>query len=138
VTESHVPLAIEYKVTPICVRSSCSGRQFLPRMISRTYDQNIAMTIKKAVVIQWSGVGIAFVCSLVTPPFASTVSGVTGEVQWVRTTGEGCACEYVEVANRFFYFSGPTSPAGPGPSSGDTAEVTYLNVSTGPGTTCFQ
>jgi len=103
-------------------------------MISRTYDQNIAMTIKKAVVIQWSGVGIAFVCSLVTPPFASTVSGVTGEVQWVRTTGEGCACQYVEVANRFFYFSGPTSPAGPGPSSGDTAEVTYFNVSTGPGT----
>jgi hypothetical protein len=92
------------------------------------------MTIKKAVVIQLSGVGIGLVCSLVNLPFASTVSGTTGEVQWVRTTGEGCACQYVEVANRFFYFSGPTSPAGPGPSSGDMAEVTYLNVSSGPGT----
>jgi hypothetical protein len=47
--------------------------------------------LRKAAAIQWIGVGLVFMGSVVTPPFAHAMTGTAGPVQWVIASGEGFA-----------------------------------------------
>lgn len=89
------------------------------------------MQLKWAMAIELTGLAVVIGCSLLNPPFASTVTGSVTSVQW-GASGQLCSCDYlIEVEGQDFPFRGPTRPAGPGPYGGETVEVAYLDTTTG-------